>query len=64
MIDLTRIDGRSIMVNAEEIETVETSFDSTITFVSGRRIVVKESSDVIKERVVAYKRSCFVVAKS
>ncbi|MFN5308582.1 MAG: flagellar FlbD family protein [Candidatus Kapaibacterium sp.] len=64
MIDLTRIDGRSIMVNAEEIETVETSFDSTITFVSGRRIVVKESSDVIKERVVAYKRSCLVVAKS
>lgn len=52
------------MVNAEEIETVETSFDSTITFVSGRRIVVKESSDVIKERVVAYKRSCLVVAKS
>ncbi len=64
MIDLTRIDGRSIMVNAEEIETVETSFDSTITFVSGRRIVVKESSDVIKERVVAYKRSCLVVVKS
>jgi flagellar protein FlbD len=64
MIDLTRIDGRSIMVNAEEIETVETSFDSTITFVSGRRIVVKESSELIKERVVAYRRSCLVIEKS
>lgn len=52
------------MVNADEIETVETSFDSTITFVSGRRIVVKESSDVIKERVVAYRRSCLYGEKN
>ncbi|HRE58085.1 MAG TPA: flagellar FlbD family protein [Candidatus Kapabacteria bacterium] len=64
MIDLTRIDGRSITVNADEIETVETSFDSTITFVSGRRIVVKESSEHIKQKVIAYKRSCLVSEKS
>jgi len=61
MIELTRIDGRSITVNADEIETVETSFDSTITFVSGRKLVVKEQADNIKQKVIDYKRRCIGV---
>ncbi len=63
MIYLTRIDGRPITVNNDEIETVETSFDSTITFVSGRKIVVKESSEIITEKVIAFRRSCLVPTK-
>lgn len=61
MIELTRIDGRAITVNADEIETVETSFDSTITFVSGRKLVVKEQADIITQMVVDYKRRCIGV---
>lgn len=60
MIHLTRIDGRPITVNADEIETVETSFDSTITFVSGRKIVVKESAEAIMEKVVEFRRLCCI----
>ncbi len=58
MIQLTKIDGEKITVNAEEIETVEKSYDTTITLKSGRKIIVVENPEVISEKVVEYKRKC------
>lgn len=57
MIKLTKVDGREVVVNAEEIETVESSHDTTITLRSGRKIIVKESPETISEMVINYKRS-------
>ena len=54
MIELTRINGEKITVNAEEIETVETSFDTAIKFRSGRKISVQETAEEITEKVIAY----------
>jgi uncharacterized protein YlzI (FlbEa/FlbD family) len=45
------------MVNAEEIETVETAHDTIITLRSGRKIIVKENSATIKEKTIEYKKS-------
>mgnify|MGYP001322697529 CR=1 FL=1 len=59
MITLTRIDTTSITVNADEIETVESHHDTTITLRSGRRIIVKEASSIIIEMVISYRRKCF-----
>jgi flagellar protein FlbD len=60
MIKLTKVDGREIVVNAEEIETVESSHDTTITLRSGRKIIVKEAPEVISELVIIYKRTCLI----
>ncbi|MCX7736690.1 MAG: flagellar FlbD family protein [Candidatus Kapabacteria bacterium] len=60
MIKLTKVDGREIVVNAEEIETVESSHDTTITLRSGRKIIVKEAPEVISELVIIYKRTCML----
>lgn len=60
MIKLTKVDGREIVVNAEEIETVESSHDTTITLRSGRKIIVKETPEVISEQVIIYKRTCLI----
>lgn len=57
MITLTKIDGNPIMVNAEEIEIVETAHDTIITLRSGRKIIVKENSDTIKDKTIEYKKS-------
>ncbi len=57
MIILTKIDDNQIMVNAEEIETVETAHDTIITLRSGRKIIVKENSATIKEKTIEYKKS-------
>jgi len=56
MIELTRINGEKITLNAEEIETVETSFDTTVKLRSGRKISVNETSEEITEKVIAYKK--------
>ncbi|MBE2189253.1 MAG: flagellar FlbD family protein [Desulfobulbaceae bacterium] len=58
MIELTKIDGEKILVNADEIETVESAFDTTITLKSGRKIIVKENKTLIAELVILYKREC------
>lgn len=56
MITLTRINGEPLTVNAEEIETVETFHDSTLTLRSGRKVVVRENTDEIIRKVIEYKR--------
>ncbi|MBK9247731.1 MAG: flagellar FlbD family protein [Ignavibacteria bacterium] len=58
MITLTRIDATSITVNSDEIETVESFHDTTITLRSGRKIIVQESSGTIIEKVVLFRREC------
>jgi flagellar protein FlbD len=58
MVELTKIDGTIIVVNAEEIETIESAYDTTITLRSGRKIIVRENKSLIIELVIAYKREC------
>lgn len=58
MVELTKIDGTLIVVNSEEIETIESAFDTTITLRSGRKIIVRENKSLIIELVIAYKREC------
>lgn len=59
MIKLTRIDGREITINADEIESVDSSFDSTVTLKSGKKVIVREGSDEIILKVVSYRKECF-----
>lgn len=58
MIILTKIDGNKITVNADEIETVESTHDTIISLKSGRKIVVKENYTEIISLVIEYKRKC------
>lgn len=58
MITLTRIDGQPIIVNADEIETVESQHDSTISLRSGKKIIVQETSQRIVDLVIEYRREC------
>ena len=56
MISLTKIDGNKIMVNAEEIETIETSHDTIVTLKSNRKIVVRETDEQIRQLTIEYKK--------
>jgi len=57
MIRLTRINGVEVVINADLIEFVEMTPDTLITLFTGKKIPVRESSDVVIERVVSYRRS-------
>ena len=56
MIEVTRLNGTQILVNADLIELVEETPDTVITFTTGRKIIVTESRQRIKSLVKSYKR--------
>jgi flagellar protein FlbD len=58
MIDVTKLNGKEITVNCELIETVEETPDTVITLTTGKKIIVKESRQTVKNLVKSYKREC------
>ena len=57
MIYVTRMDGKSLLVNAELLEAVEATPDTILTFTSGKKMVVKENVEEIRNRVIVYRRA-------
>jgi flagellar protein FlbD len=57
MITVTRLDGVSIVLNAELIETIEAVPDTIITLVNDKKVTVEEAVGVIVERVLDYQRT-------
>lgn len=58
MIQLTHFRGVEFMLNAELIEMIETTPDTVVTMVSGKKYLVQESLKEIQERVIDYRRRC------
>lgn len=58
VIDVTKLNGKEITVNCELIEIVEETPDTVITLTTGKKIIVKESRQIIKNLVKLYKREC------
>ena len=56
MISVTRLDGKNYWINPHVIESMENSPDLTITFLSGKKVVVKDSPEDVIERIIAYRR--------
>ena len=56
MIDVTKMNGMNITINSDLIETVEETPDTVITLTTGRKIIVKESRQTIKNLVKSFKR--------
>ncbi len=56
MIELTRLNGHPLIVNAELIKFVEQNPDTVITLVTGDKMVVREDAPEVMRRVLAYRR--------
>lgn len=56
MIEVTRINDKKVLINAELIERVEETPDTVITLTSGSKIIVKESRQEIRNLVILYKK--------
>ena len=59
MIELTKLNDIKFSVNPELIEIVETTPDTVITLTTGRKFIVKESRQDIKNLVLSYKRKIY-----
>ncbi|MEK4228739.1 flagellar FlbD family protein [Solibacillus sp. FSL H8-0538] len=54
MIELTRLNGKAFSLNALYIETVESFPDTTITLTTGRKFIVLENEDQVRQKVTAF----------
>ena len=53
---MTKLNGVEITVNADLIEIIEETPDTVITLTTGKKIIVKESRQEVKNLVKSYKR--------
>jgi len=56
MIVLTRLNGKSFVVNAELIRTVEENPDTVVTLTGGEKLVVREEMSEVVRRSIEYGR--------
>ncbi|HDM70909.1 MAG: endoflagellar protein [Thermotoga sp.] len=61
MITLTHMNGKTFVLNAEVIETVERTPDTVITLINGKKLVVKEDVEEVINKVIEYKRRIFEI---
>jgi len=56
MIPLTRLNGQPLIINSDLIKVIENAPDTVISLVNGEKIVVRESGEVILDRIVQFRR--------
>ncbi len=56
MVEVTRLDGKRYWLNPHQIEYMEQTPDLTLTMLSGKKVVVRESPEEVIDRIVAYRR--------
>ncbi|MDR2045095.1 MAG: flagellar FlbD family protein [Clostridium sp.] len=59
MIEVTKINGKKILVNHDLFEIVEETPDTVITLTTGKKLIVKESRQEIKNLVKLYRKDIF-----
>jgi flagellar protein FlbD len=55
MIELTRLNGSPMVLNSDLIKTAEASPDTMLTLITGEKLIVREETSVVVERVLAYR---------
>lgn len=59
MIRVHRLNNQEFLINCELVEFVEETPNTVISMVSGRKLVVSETSEEIQRLIIAYKKKIF-----
>ena len=57
MIHLTSLNGQAILLNADLVEVIRETPDCLITLATGRKIMVRESMEEVREKIIAYRQN-------
>lgn len=60
MIEITKMNGQKILINPDVIEMVEETPDTVMTLTTGKKIIVKESRQTVKNLVELYRKDISV----
>jgi flagellar protein FlbD len=55
MIEVTRLNGTTMVLNSDLIKIAEASPDTMLTLITGEKLIVREETQVVMERVLAYR---------
>ncbi len=61
MIELTRLNGNTMVVNSDLIKTAEASPDTMLTLINGEKLIVREEIGEVIERVLVYRARLLAV---
>lgn len=56
MIELTKLNGKTFLVNPHLIETIEETPDTRINFFTGKSILVKENATQVVQKIIEYRK--------
>jgi len=59
MIEVTKMNGQKVLINPDLMETVEETPDTVISLTTGRKIIIKESRQDVKNLVKSYRKDIF-----
>src|ERR1700734_3680466 len=64
MIELTRLNGNTLVLNSDLIKTAEASPDTMLTLINGEKLIVREACAEVTERVMAYRARLLAAVQS
>ena len=56
MIEVTRLNGKKYWINPHQIESMEENPDLTLTMLSGKTVVVKDTPQEVIDKIIAYRQ--------
>ena len=59
LIELTKLGGQKVLVNPDLIEMVEETPDTVVAFTTGRKLIVKESRQEVRNLVKSYRKDIY-----
>ena len=59
MIEVTKINGQKLLINPDLMESVEETPDTVVCLTTGRKIIIKESRQEVKNLVKSYRKDVF-----
>jgi len=63
LIEVTKLNGGEMVINAELIETVEATPDTIVCLTTGKKYMVRETVKEIIARVIAYRRQASLLVE-
>ena len=59
MIEVTKLGGQKVLINPELIELVEETPDTVVVFTTGRKLIIKESRQEVRNLVKSYRKEFY-----
>lgn len=60
MIDLTGMDNKEFTLNEDHIEKIEAVPETIITLTNGKKYIVLEDVEEVRDEIIKYKRRLFI----